>query len=82
MRMKYPMVLVEWRDAHNNPNWRKLEKVLQRGEEDLIVVRSVGYLLQKTPRILKLGHGISEDDMVESTLTLPRDWCQKIKRIK
>jgi hypothetical protein len=80
MGRKYPVVLVEWRDAKNNSDWRSVE-ILSRSSHETVLVRSVGFLIKKDDREVILAFGICEQGEAESTLAIPRDWCRKIKRI-
>lgn len=79
--MKYPIVLVEWRDAHNEPDWKHVNTITD-SKDHTMLVKSVGFLVLKNKREIVLAHGICDDGEVESRLAIPRDWCQKIKRIK
>lgn len=81
MRLKYPLVVVEWRDAKNNSDWRPVS-ALERSTNETVLVQSVGYLIKKDNREIILAFGICEQGEAESTIAIPRDWCQRIKRIK
>ena len=76
----YPIVIVEWRDAHNYLDWRDTDSI-KKIKNHTQVVRSVGFLIEKNKREILLAFGLSADGEVESTLAIPRDWCQKIRRI-
>lgn len=75
--MKYPLVVVEWRDALNTQDWQKIEDIQKTGHK----VVSVGFLIEKNKHALVLAHGLDDDGNAESTLTIPKDWCRKIKRL-
>ena len=77
----YPLVIVEWRDAHNDPDWKHVHAVLGK-KNHTYLIRSVGFLIKKSNKEIILAHGICDDGETESTLAIPRDWCQKIKYIK
>lgn len=79
--MKFPLVEVEWRDAKNESDWRSVESITRK-QSHTIVVRSVGYLLVKNGKEIVLAFGICDEGEVESYIAIPRDWCQKIRRIK
>lgn len=76
----HPIVVVEWFDALNDVEWRDI-KTLRSPTTTAHAVRSVGFLVHQTKRVIVLAHGVDNDGAAESTMTIPRDWCQKIKRI-
>jgi hypothetical protein len=77
---KYPVVMVEWRDAKNNSDWRSVD-ALAKSLPETVLVHSVGFLVKRDDREVVLAFGICEQGEAESTIAIPRDWCQKIKRI-
>lgn len=77
---KFPVVTVEWFDALNDVEWRDI-KALRSPTATAHAVTSVGFLIHQTKRVIVLAHGVDNDGAAESTMTIPRDWCQKIKRI-
>lgn len=76
-REKFQVVMVEWVDALNTQDWQRLDDIKPEAHK----VRSVGFLIAKNERAVVLAHGLDNEGSAESTLTIPRDWCQKIKRI-
>lgn len=76
-KTNHPIVVVEWLDALNTQDWQRLDDIKAEAHR----VRSVGFLIAKNEKAVVLAHGLDNEGSAESTLTIPRDWCQKIKRI-
>lgn len=72
-------VEVEWIDSNFSRGWGSLDTI--RKEMDVATCRSVGYVLEKTPKVLKLimSHsGTSASD----GLSIPRVAIRKIRSLR
>ena len=70
-----PVVLVVWEDAHSEDAWTSLEDLDTRP----LSCQTVGYLVQKTKRVVTVSSTLSEDGQACCTLHIPRAWVRELR---
>lgn len=71
---------VHWHDACTTSLWRSRKDYLELAEP--VHCRTVGYLLKKTKRSLTLIMTQGNNDDINGSMTIPRDWIQKITTLR
>ena len=72
-------VEVFWADAATCNRWGTIE---EHQEHTPAAVRSVGYLSLKTPKVIQILQSIGQDSTAADSLTIPRQWVKKVRRLR
>jgi len=80
---KYQLVLVKWVDIVSHSGWKTDEDFKQ---EKLAKVITVGFVIKKTKKVLKLGfgieHGVNNEGYTLNQQIIPMGCILKIKKLK
>ena len=70
------IVLVSWRDATSQSKWNSKENYLAAEPSEIL---TVGFLLKQDKKTITVIMSQAEDDEMCASLSIPKDWCSKIK---
>lgn len=80
MKRKYPIVAVTWEDTANYRGWNDVE-TSQKGTG--LIVETVGYLIGKDDKYLRVAHGVCEENKTASEVTvIPRAVVKRNRRLR
>ena len=77
---KYPIVEIIWQDATSHQGWHDIDELAE--DFECMNVRSVGYLIKKDRKFVKIVMGITEDDQTNMVMVIPAKWVQSIKVLR
>jgi hypothetical protein len=70
MIMKYPLKLIEWRDAYNsNFSWMDADEVPHEDQPHLIM--TLGFEIRRTENHIVLAQAVGDGDRVCTLFTIP-----------
>lgn len=76
----YPLVEVTWVDSCTSGRWKPIEEYTR--DSKLVECRSVGYLLQKTNRIVQIIQSLDEYGKGSDEVIIPRSTVKRIRRLR
>lgn len=73
-------VEVQWVDTTGHSGWHSVDEAMQRKP---VVMFTLGYIIERTNKYLKLVRSVEDEGTdVGDVFTIPKDWIQKITRLK
>lgn len=75
---KHKLVVVQWIDAVTHGGWKEPEEYAKLTS---MHVASVGWVVRDTPTEITIIQTIA-DTMMTDSITIPKSWVQKIRRIR
>ena len=78
MKHKAPIVEVTWVDSAFNRGWGSHENKVR--DMNIETCRTVGFLLAKTTREVKVAQSLSDDSFADG-ISIPRECVRRIKRL-
>ncbi len=82
--VKYPwnnkVVEITWVDACTSDKWRSRKEYLRITKP--LAIKTVGYLIKKNKKCVAVVQSQGANDDYSDSMTIPRDWVQKIRRLK
>lgn len=77
--VKYPLVLIKWKDAQSSASWEEKDEIDKWAEEDYIV-NDVGFIIKTTKNNIILCSQIGADGSFGNKTKIPKGWViEKIK---
>ena len=70
------IVLISWRDATSQNKWNSKENYLAAKPSEIL---TVGFLLKQDKKTITVIMSQAEDEEMCASLSIPKDWCNKIK---
>lgn len=75
-----PKVEVSWVDTTGHSGWQSVDEALNRAP---VLMHTLGYLIDKNEKFIKLVRSVEDDGHdVGDVFTIPRDWVQRMRRLK
>ena len=76
---KYPILFVEWIDAHSEYGWHEFSHVQSEPDPQ----RSVGFLIRESENTISIAQSHQEEgSLVADVLTIPRSYITSIKKLR
>ena len=76
---KLPIVEVSWRDARSAGDWSSLASQRKISTVECL---SVGRLTKASTREIQIAQSVTEIGTVADTITIPRAWIKKVRRLR
>lgn len=74
-----PWVHVTWRDASTWTGWQPVKDADSHMPADC---QTIGFLIRYSKKMVSLCHSINEYGKMGDCLTIPREWVQRVKRVR
>jgi len=73
-------VEISWVDATGHTGWQSVDEAMDRR---LVLMHTLGYLIDSNDKFVKMVRSVEDGgNDVGDVFTIPRDWVQRIKRLK
>lgn len=81
-KTRYPAVEVEWTDTYTDGGWAYIKDHVKKVRAPLLI-RSVGYLLERNARTIILTQQLDEAfGKASDTVTIPRGCVYRVRRLR
>ena len=75
-------VYITWSDATASSSWIEVGKEEQDDEHSTALIHTMGFLVRETDELLSVAAAVSEDNMANAVITIPKVWVTSIKKTK
>ena len=73
---------ITWNDATASSSWIEVGKEEQDAEHNTALIHTMGFIVKETEQLVSVAAAISEDNMANAVITIPKVWISSIKRSK
>jgi len=73
---------VTWSDATASSSWIEVGEEEQNDEHNTAIIHTMGFIVRETEDLLAVAAAVSEDNMANAVITIPKVWINSIKRTK
>lgn len=78
-----PLVIVHWHDTTMRTGWDELETYLAPNNTRAVLVRSIGFMIEKNKKNVILAMSVRCDaPKLDTTLVIPRGTIRRIERLR
>ena len=78
---KYPLMIVEWRDAQSDAAWGDIEEI-DKWADETYLVSEVGWLISKNKEHIVMTSEIGNDGSIGNRTKIPNSWIVSRRAIK
>lgn len=75
-------VYVTWSDATASSSWIEVGQEEQDDEHNTALIHTMGFVVKETDDLLAVAAAVSEDNMANAVITIPKVWINSIKKTK
>jgi len=77
---RYPLLLIQWKDAESDPAWASQDDMKKWIKEDC-VCNEIGWVVGENKKYYIISNQILCDGTIGNRTKIPKNWVKKIKKI-